>query len=165
MLKDIKTAEYPLERLVEAGFTQLGLTTSSSSVGRYTALLEAAIKADEGESIERSPWADFIGNLEGDNKFEAAIRAIAPTLGATEQQANQFIAMSYATVAVLDGEDVEAVEAELAEELELAEGAEELEPYSHLDDEGKQEQLAHIARQTAPDPDRPEPPHLAEEDE
>ena len=25
MLKDIKTAEYPLERLVEAGFTQLGL--------------------------------------------------------------------------------------------------------------------------------------------
>ena len=73
--------------------------------------------------------------------------------------------MSYATVAVLDGEDVEAVEAELAEELEQAEGAEELEPYSHLDDEGRQEQLAHIARQTAPDPDRPEPPHMAKEDE
>ena len=105
MLKDFKTAEYPLERLVEAGFTQLGLTTSSSSVGRYTALLEAAIKADEGESIERSPWTDFIGNLEGENKFEAAIRAIAPTLGATEQQANQFLAMSYAAVEVLDGAD------------------------------------------------------------
>ena len=151
--------------LTETGFTQLGLTTSSSSVSRHTALLEAAIKADEGESIERSPWADFIGNLEGDNKFEAATRAIAPTLGATEQQANQFIAMSYATVAVLDGEDVEAVEAELAEELEQAEGAKELEPYSHLDEESRQEHLAHIARQIASDPARPEPPHLAEEDE
>lgn len=161
----IPLSDTALYWLTETGFTQLGLTTSSSSVSRYTALLEAAIKADEGESIERSPWADFIGNLEGENKFEAAIRAIAPTLGATEQQANQFIAMSYATVAVLDGEDVEAVEAELAEELELAEGAEELEPYSHLDDEGRQEQLAHIARQAAPDPDRPEPPHLAEEGE
>ena len=105
MLKDFKTAEYPLERLVEAGFTQLGLTTSSSSVGRYTALLEAAIKADEGESIERSPWADFIGNLEGENKFESAIKAVAPTLGASEQQANQFLAMSYAAVEVLDGAD------------------------------------------------------------
>jgi hypothetical protein len=165
MLKDIKTAEYPLERLVEAGFTQLGLTTTSSAVGRYTALLEAAIKADEGESIERSSWADFIGNLEGENKFEAAIKAVAPTLGASEQQANQFLAMSYAAVEVLDGADIDVVEAELAEELEQPEGAEELEPYLHLDDEGRQEQLAHIARQTAPDPDRPEPPHLAEEEE
>jgi hypothetical protein len=165
MLKDIKTAEYPLERLVEAGFTQLGLTTTSSAVGRYTALLEAAIKADEGESIERSSWADFIGNLEGENKFEAAIKAVAPTLGASEQQANQFLAMSYAAVEVLDGADIDVVEAELAEELEQAEGTNELEPYSHLDDEGRQEQLAHIARQTAPDPDRPEPPHLAEEEE
>ena len=112
---------------MEAGFAQLGLTTTSSAVGRYTALLEAAIKADEGESIERSPWADFIGNLEGENKFEAAIRAIAPTLGATEQQANQFLAMSYAAVEVLDGADIDVVEAELAEELEQAEGAEELE--------------------------------------
>ncbi|MDA8636688.1 hypothetical protein N9L70_09950 [Rhodobacteraceae bacterium] len=73
--------------------------------------------------------------------------------------------MSYAAVEVLDGADIDVVEAELAEELEQAEGANELEPYSHLDDEGRQEQLAHIARQTAPDPDRPEPSHLAEEDE
>ena len=73
--------------------------------------------------------------------------------------------MSYAAVEVLDGADIDVVEAELAEELEQAEGAEELEPYSHLEDEGRREQLAHIARQTAPDPDRPEPLHLAEEDE
>lgn len=165
MLERIKYADYPLKSLVETAFMQLGLTATSAAAGRYTALLEAAIKADEGEGIERSSWADFINNLEGNNKFEAAIRAVAPTLGATEQQANQFIAMSYATVAVLDGEDIDTVEAHLAQELLHAEGSDALEPFSHLDEDSRQEQLAHIERQKAPDPDRPEPPHRAEDDE
>lgn len=161
----IPLSDTALYWLTETGFTRLGLTASSSTVSRYTALLEAAIKADEGGSIERSPWADFINNLEGNNKFEAAIRAVAPTLGATEQQANQFIAMSYATVAVLDGEDIDTVEAHLAEELLHAEGSDALEPFSHLDEDSRQEQLAHIERQKAPDPLRPEPPHFDSEED
>jgi len=164
MIKDIASSNAPLVKLVETALLQLGSTTSQSILKSYAQLLEDAIRADEGEDISQSSWRDLISRLDGDTKFEAAIHELAPAFGATQQQANQFIAMAYATVDVLDGADPDQVEAQLAEDIDLIEGDTDLTPFSHLEEDSRQEQLAILERQQTPDPARPEPSHIEEEE-
>ena len=80
--------------------------------------METAFLADEGENIAGKPWADYVAQLEGESKFEAAVHSLAETLNASEKEANQFISIIGATAEVLDGADLEEIE-ELDENLDL----------------------------------------------
>ena len=125
------------------------------------ALPQAAILPDDGDNIEGSIWADFIGGLEGP-KFEAAVRSIGLALGASSSEVDQFFAIPDAVISARSGASVEEVEAELAAKLEAIQSTEPA-LYEHPDQNSKvfREELDRAFG--APDPARPEPSHIAEE--
>jgi hypothetical protein len=162
LFNDLVSSQKPLESLVRLALATKGVTVTDGTVQRYTSLLEAAILADEGDPLEGNVWADFIAGIEGESKYESAIRSIADTLGASSSEVSQFMAVSNATIDALTGTPVDEAEAYLASDLEAIQPTE-AEPYSHLDDESRVVSLEVDRALGAPDPSRPEPDHLASE--
>jgi hypothetical protein len=159
--EEIVMSSNPLESLVKLALTSKGLTVTQGTLDRYTGLLEAALRADEGQSLEGSVWADFVGGIEGD-RFERCCNAIGHTLGASASEIAQFLAIASATGDVLVGKDVALVEEELFAELEAIVPTEP-EAYSHLDDRSKE---AAIAADVGRDlHQRSEPSHRAADEE
>lgn len=158
---DIANSKTPLAALVEFALATKGVTVTRGTIDRYASLLDAAIRADEGESIDHTPWSDFVSGLDG-NKYEAAVRSVASALGASSSEVEKFFAVSDAVIAARSGASVEEVETELAANLDAIQPTEP-ELYEHLDQDSKvvREELDRAFG--APDPARPEPDHLAEE--
>jgi hypothetical protein len=158
---DIANSKRPLAALVEFALATKGVTVTKGTIDRYASLLDAAIRADDGEPIDHTPWSDFVSGLDG-NKYEAAVRSVASALGASSSEVEQFFAVSNAVIEARSGASVEEVEAELAAELEVIQPTEPA-LYEHLDQNSKvfREELDRAFG--APDPARPEPDHLAEE--
>ena len=62
---EIIAAQKPLESLVRLAIATKGATVTDGTVDRYTSLLEAAILADEGESLDGNIWQDFVSGIDG----------------------------------------------------------------------------------------------------
>lgn len=163
LFSEIVSSQKPLESLVRLALSTKGVTVTDGTVDRYTSLLEAAILADEGESLDGNVWQDFVAGIDGSSKYEAAIRSIADTLGASSSEVDQFIAVSNATIDALTGVPVDEAEQFLAEDLDSI-APTEAEPYSHLDDESRIVSLEVDRALGAPDPSRPEPSHIASDE-
>jgi hypothetical protein len=162
LFNEIVNSNRPIEQLVRLALSAKGVVVTTGTVDRYTSLLEAAILADDGESLEGNLWQDFIAGIDGETKYEAAIRSIGDTLGASSSEVEQFLAVSNATIDALTGTPMEEVEQCLAEDLEAITPTE-VEPYSHLDDESRVVSMEVDRALGAPDPSRPEPSHLEAE--
>lgn len=158
---DIANSKTPLSALVEFALAAKGVTVTKGTIDRYSSLLEAAILSDDGDSIEGNIWADFIGGLEGP-KFEAAVRSVGSALGASSSEVDQFFAISDAVISARSGASVEEVEAGLAAELEAIQPTSP-ELYEHLDDDSRAFREEIDRAFGSPDPARPEPNHIAEE--
>lgn len=163
LFSEIVSSQKPLESLVRLALSTKGVTVTDGTVDRYTSLLEAAILADDGESLDGNVWQDFVAGIDGSSKYEAAIRSIADTLGASSSEVDQFIAVSNATIDALTGVPVDEAEQFLAEDLDSI-APTEAEPYSHLDDESRIVSLEVDRALGAPDPSRPEPSHIASDE-
>ncbi|MAB37514.1 MAG: hypothetical protein CL525_00380 [Aequorivita sp.] len=157
--RDIVYSDDPISRWLEFALETKSASYTSAEIQRYRDLMETAFLADLGENIAGKPWADYVAQLEGDNKFEAAVHSLAETLNASEKEANQFIEIIGATADVLDGADLEEVEELLDENLDFVEGEEFPEPYSHLDEQSRADKLLQEESLYEEDPDRPEPLH------
>ena len=162
LFSEIVNSNRPIEQLVRLALAAKNVTVTTGTVGRYASLLEAAILADEGESLDGNVWQDFIGGIDGSSKYEAAIRSIGETLGASSSEIAQFLAVSNAAIDALTGVPVDEAEQFLAEDLETITPTEP-EPYSHLDDESRVVSMEVDRAIGAPDPTRPEPSHIASE--
>ena len=159
---EIVNSGRPLEQLVRLALTTKGITVTDGTVDRYTGLLEAAILADDGDSLDGNVWQGFVAELDGPSKYEGAIHAIGQTLGASSSEVKEFMAVSNAAIDALSGTPVDEAEQFLAEDLESIQPTE-AGPYSHLDDESRVVSLEVDRALGAPDPSRPEPSHIANE--
>lgn len=128
----VKSAR-PLEQLVRLALSTKGVTVTDGTVDRYTGLLEAAIFADDGDSLDGNVWQGFVAELDGPSKYEGAIHAIGQMLNASSSEIQQFMAVSSATIDALSGVPVDTAEQFLASDLEAIRPTE-TEPYAHLDD-------------------------------
>ena len=164
LFSDLVSSQKPLESLVRLALATKGVTVTDGTVDRYTSLLEAAILADEGESLEGNVWADFIAGIDGASKYEGAIRSIADTLGASSSEVEQFLAVSNATIDALTGTPMEEAEQYLAADLDAITPTE-AEPYAHLDEPSRVVAMEVDRALGAPDPSRPEPSHIASEED
>lgn len=162
LFSELVSSQKPLEALVRLALSAKGVSVTDGTIDRYTSLLEAAILADEGEALEGNVWADFIAGIDGSSKYEAAIRSIGDTLGASPSEVDQFMAVSNATIDALTGTPIDEAEGHLASDLEAITPTEP-EPYSHLDDESRVVAMEVDRALGAPDPTRPEPSHIASE--
>ena len=160
---EIVSSQKPLESLVRLALATKGVTVTDGTVGRFTSLLEAAILADEGEALEGNVWADFIAGIDGSSKYEAAIRSIGDTLGASSSEVDQFMAVSNATIDALTGIPMDEAEQSLAADLDAIVPTE-AEDYAHLDDDSRIVSLEVDRALGAPDPSRPEPSHIASDE-
>ena len=154
--------EDKLPALIEDMLNFKGKTVVLSEIERWADLARTAHAADMGLDIEGQPWASYVAGLDGDSKLETAARNFAQTVGATPREANQFIEVLYAASDVVDDADVAQVEAEMMDAIEDVDGSDELLPYSHLEEASRADRLAYDAKMRAPDPARPEPPHIEE---
>ena len=157
----IATSTRPLDQLVRLALSTKGATVTDGTVRRYASLLEAAILADDGDSLDGNVWADFVGGIEGESKFHGAVQAIGSMLGASSSEVQQFIAVTNATIDVVAGEPVDQAEAYLAADL-AAIAPTEADAYAHLDDDSRAVALEVDRALGAADPSRPEPSHIAE---
>ena len=149
---EIATADNPLEALVQMALTFKGITVTKGTINRYSSLLEAALLADEGQSLEGNVWADFVGGIEGD-RFEECCNAIGQTIGASSSEITEFLAIANATGDVLAGKEIELAEDELFAELESIMPTE-ADAYTHLDEQSKTAAIeVESARATSNDPD------------
>lgn len=160
---EIVSSQKPLESLVRLALATKGVTVTDGTVGRFTSLLEAAILADEGESLEGNVWQSFIAGIDGETKYAAAIKSIGDTLNASSSEVEQFLAVSNATIDALTGTPMDEAEQFLAADLEDITPTEP-ELYAHLDDPSRVAAIEVDRALGAPDPSRPEPSHLEEGD-
>ena len=116
--RDIVYSDDPLSSWLEFALETKNASYTSAEIQRYRELMETAFLADEGENIAGKPWAEYVAQLEGESKFEAAVHSLAETLNASEKEANQFISIIGATAEVLDGANLEEVEELLDENLD-----------------------------------------------
>ena len=130
---EIVNSGRPLEQLVRLALSAKGVTVTDGTVDRYTGLLEAAILADDGDSLDGNVWQGFVAELDGPSKYEGVVHAIGQTLGASSSEVKQFMAVSNATIDALSGVPVDTAEQFLASDLEAIQPTE-TEPYAHLDD-------------------------------
>ena len=68
--------------------------------------------------LGRQRLADFVAGIDGSSKYEAAIRSIGDTLGASSSEVDQFMAVSNATIDALTGTPIDEAEEHLASDLE-----------------------------------------------
>ena len=149
---EIATADNPLEALVQMALTFKGITVTKGTIDRYSSLLEAALLADEGHSLEGNVWADFVGQIEGD-RFEGCCNAIGQTIGASSSEIAEFLAIASSTGDVLAGKSVELAEEELFSELESIMPTE-ADAYTHLDEQSKTAAIeAESSRASTNEPD------------
>jgi len=164
MLNQIANADHPLEALVEFALQQKGASVTLDTVQRYASLLEAAILADEGESLDGNVFQGFIQALDGERKFESAIDAIGATLNASPAEISQFKEITSAVSDVRSGVPLGAVQADLVSSLdELGEEQDDSKEglYTHLDDDTRIARLESDRVFGAED----EPSHIAPENE
>ena len=159
---EIVSSQKPLESLVRLALSTKDVTVTDGTVDRYTGLLEAAILADEGNALEGNVWQDFVYGMTGESKYEAAVRSIAETLGASSSEADQFMAVSNAAIDALTGTPMEEAEQYLADDLDAI-APTEPEDYAHLDDESRVVAVEVDRALGAPDPTRSEPAHIEAE--
>ena len=162
LFNEIVNSNRPIEQLVRLALSAKNVTVTTGTVERYASLLEAAILVDDGESLDGNVWADFIGGIDSESKYEGVIRSIADTLGASSSEVDQFMAVSNATIDALTGTPMEEAEQYLADDLEAIVPTE-AEDYAHLDDESRIISMEVDRALGAPDPSRPEPSHIASE--
>jgi hypothetical protein len=158
---EIVNSGRPLEQLVRLALSTKGVTVTDGTVDRYTGLLEAAILADDGDSLDGNVWQGFVHGIDGP-KFPGVVRAIGSTIGASSSEVDQFMAVTSATIDVMAGETVEQAEAYLAADL-AAIAPTEPEAYAHLDADGRAVAMEVDRALGAADPSRPEPSHIADE--
>ena len=164
MLNQLAKAGRPLEALVQFALEQKGASLTNDTVQRYASLLEAAILADEGESLDGNTFQDFVQALDGERKFESAINAIGATLNASPAEISQFKEITSAVSNVRSGVPLESVQLDLVAALdELGEEQDDSEEglYAHLDDDTRIARLESDRVFGAED----EPSHIAPENE
>lgn len=161
LFTEIVMSANPLESLVKLALTSKGLTVTQGTLDRYTGLLEAALRADEGQSLEGSVWADFVGGIQGD-KFDGVVNAIGQSLGASSSEIAEFMLIASSTGDVLAGKAIELAEEELFAEINNITPTEP-EAYSHFDTQSKEAAIAaDIGREMF---FRKEPSHIAADEE
>ena len=160
MFRDIALAERPLEELVRFALLNKGAEPRPEAVSRYVQMLDTAIRMDDGEKFE-SDMANYIGSLSGRSRFEALVSELGAALGAAPVEIDQFLTVTDAVTAVLDGQSVERVEAGLAKQLgEDAPQFDDDSPYAHLDPDTAELKRLQDEANRAPDPNKPEPNHI-----
>lgn len=159
---EIVSSARPLEQLVRLALMTKDVTVTDGTVQRYSSLLEAAILADEGESLDGNAWADFVDGIDGASKFQGVVKAIGSTLGASSSEISQFFAVTNATIDVMSGETVEQAAACLEADLAAIKPTEP-EAYAHLDADSQAVAIEVDRALGAPDLSRPEPSHIADE--
>lgn len=161
LFSDIVNSSNPLEALVRVALTAKSISVTQGTLDRYTGLLEAALLADEGQSLEGNIWQEFVGQISGD-KFEGCCNAIGQTIGASSSEIAEFLAIANSTGDVLAGKSIELAEEELFSELESIMPTE-ADAYSHLDEPSKHAAMAAQVGQEIYS--RSEPDHRAQDSE
>ncbi len=164
LFTDIATHDKPLEALVELGLRTKGVQVTRGTIERYSSLLEAAIRADDGETLEGNIWQEWVNGLPEGQRFSAAVHQLAETLGASASEAAQFLAVSDAVIDHRSGTSIDEAEASLHESFRSIEPTE-VQSYAHLNEESQMVQIELDRAMGARDPSRPEPSHVSEESE
>ena len=165
MFRDIATAQYPLRELVSFALKQKGAELRPDTITRYTKMLETAILIDDGEDLH-GDVAEFVNTLPNHNKFAGVIQSLGETLGATSDEINQFMMITDGVIAVSESHNIDSVEAALIDDLgEATTEFDDTAPYSHLDQDTADLWAEQDALNRRPDPSRPEPDHLTEDDD
>ena len=165
MFRDIATAQYPLRELVIFALKQKGAELRPDTITRYTEMLETAILIDDDEDVH-GDVAEFVNALPNHNKFAGVIQSLGETLGATSDEINQFMMITDGVIAVSEGRNVDSVEAALIDDLsEPTHDLDDTAPYSHLDQNTAELWAEQDALNRCPDPSRPEPNHIMEDDD
>jgi len=73
MLREIASAQQPLNALIEFALREKGAMVVPDSVHRYADMLSTAIAADEGDDVSKWPWGEFVGSLDGSRKCNLCI--------------------------------------------------------------------------------------------
>jgi len=95
-------------------------------------MLQTALEIDNG-AAHQSGISDFIDGLPGDDKFEAVVHELALTLNASDQEIDQFMYLAGSVAAIIDGDDPEIIEQEVADYLDVPDIPEDdSQLYSHL---------------------------------
>ena len=158
MLREIASARQPLNALIEFALREKGAMVSADAVNRYADMLSTALAADEGDDVSNLPWGDFVGSLGGPSKFDSAVFALGQTLNASEAEMQQFLTITDGVTAIMGGDDPDDVESyiETALERDAAFNSNELEAFSHLDEESQEYEQEYLeARISAADDGSP----------
>ena len=139
-MREIALARQPLNALIEFALREKGAMVCADAVSRYTDMLSTAKAADDGDDVSNLPWGDFVVSLDGYSKFESAVFALGQTLNASEVEIRQFITITDGFTAIMGGDDPVEVESDIETALELDEvfNSNEVEAFSHLDDESQE---------------------------
>jgi hypothetical protein len=160
-LSELANAENPIEAILELAMKELGAEATDATIQTYSSLLEDAIRMNDGDNPEQ--WGDFLTDLTTDDYFDAAVKVLAESVGASSSQAVQFIRLTDAVIDIKSGVPEEKALATFQDELESIEPTEP-EPYAHFDDESRDSVIEFEKSMAEADPDRPEPQPFVEED-
>lgn len=153
-LSELANAENPIEAILELAMKEIGADATDATIRTYSSLLEDAIRMDSGDKPVQ--WGEFLNDLNGDNYFDAAVRTLAESVGASSSQAESFLRLTDAVTEIKSGVPEADALATLENELDAIEPTEP-EPYAHLADESRNSKLEFDEQMAEPDPDQPEP--------
>ena len=164
-LSALANAENPIQAILEVAMKELGTDATSTTIQTYASLLDDAIRMDSGG--EPAQWGEFLNDLNADNYFDAAVRTLAESIGASTSQAESFLRLTDAVIEIKSGVPEADALAMLEDELgSIAPTEPKL--YAHLDDESRNYKLEFDEQMAEPNPDQPEPQpfiHDGDEDE
>ena len=142
MLRDIANSESPIQGLVELALKAKGADINSQTVRRYTDMLQTALEIDNGET-HQGGISDFIYGLPGDDKFGAVVQELASTLNASDQEVDQFMYLAGSVGAIIDGDDPDIIEQDVAEYLDVPDIPDDDDQlYSHLQEHEREMRMA-----------------------
>ena len=142
MLRDIANSDNPIQGLVTLALETKGAETNPHTVSRYTNMLKTALEMDSGKT-HRGEVAEFIEGLPGKDKFEAVVRELGSALNASENEVDQFFYVAGSVGAIIDGDDPEIVEQEVADFLDAPDiPDDDGELYSHLQEHEREMRLS-----------------------
>ena len=128
-LSELANAENPIEAILELAMKEIGADATDATIRTYSSLLEDAIRMDSGDKPVQ--WGEFLNDLNGDNYFDAAVRTLAESVGASSSQAESFLRLTDAVTEIKSGVPEADALATLENELDAIEPTEP-EPYACL---------------------------------
>ena len=163
VFSEIVNSNRPIEQLVRLALAAKGVTVTTGTVDRYASLLEAAILADDGESLDGNVWQDFVAGIDASRNTRPQSDPSRIRLGRPRARSISSWPVSNATIDALTGRPMDEAEQSLPK-ISRPSRRPSRNRTAHLDDESRVVSMEVDRALGAPDPSRPEPSHIASED-